>query len=129
MMYFKKGGYTMFVELCKSKIGNAFVTEKSLHYEGSISISEDIAEKALLYPDEKVLVINVNNGERFETYVIIGERGKGIIGLNGGAARKGEIGDELIVLSFAMYDEEEAKKQKMLVLRLKEGNTLPDADS
>lgn len=119
----------MLVELCKSKIGNAFITEKNLYYEGSITISEDIAEKAHLYADEKVLVIDVNNGERFETYVIIGERGKGIIGLNGGAARKGEIGDELIILSFAMYSEEEAEKQKMLVLRLKEDNTLPHADS
>jgi len=119
----------MLIELCKSKIGNAFITGKNLHYKGSITISSDIAKRAQLYPAEKVLVINVNNGERFETYVIIGEEGKGTIELNGGAARKGEIGDELIVLSFAMYDEKEAKSQKMMFLQLKDSNRLPDANS
>ena len=119
----------MMVELCKSKIKNAFVTEKNLHYEGSITISEDIASKANLYPSEKVLVINVNNGVRFETYVIIGERGKAVIGLNGGAARKGEIGDELIILSFALFGEKEVDFQTMKLVSLKENNKLPDEDS
>ncbi|MCK4396868.1 aspartate 1-decarboxylase [candidate division WOR-3 bacterium] len=119
----------MMVQLCKSKINNAFVTEKNLHYDGSITISEDIARKAHLYPTEKVLVVNVSNGNRFETYVIYGEKGKGIIGLNGGAARKGDIGDELLVLCFGIYDEDKIDKHKMVVIRLKKGNLLPDEDS
>jgi len=119
----------MIVELCKSKIMNAYITEKSLHYEGSITISEDIARKAQVYPSEKVLVVNVSNGERFETYVIYGEAGKGIIGLNGGAARKGELGDELLIISFGLYTEEDTNWHKMLIIKLKESNQLPDADS
>lgn len=119
----------MLVELCKSKIKEAFVTEKNLHYEGSLTISEDIAERAGIYLSERVIVINVNNGERFETYVIIGEKGKGIIGLNGGAARKGEIGDELIILSFGIYNEKEIVNQELIVVELKKNNRLPDEDS
>jgi aspartate 1-decarboxylase len=115
----------MLIEVCKSKIKEAFVTQKDLQYDGSITISEDIVEKAHLYPGEKVLVINVNNGERMETYVILGESGKGIIGLNGGAARKGEIGDELIILAFAMVDEKDINTYKMTTVSLKDGNTLP----
>ncbi len=114
----------MQIEVCKSKIKEAFVTQKDLQYDGSITISEDIVEKAGLYPSEKVLIINVTNGERMETYVIVGERGKGIIGLNGGAARKGEIGDELIVLAFAMIEEQDAGTHKMTTVSLKEGNQL-----
>lgn len=115
----------MLIEVCKSKIKEAFVTQKDLQYDGSITISEDIVEKAGLYEGEKVLVINVNNGERIETYVILGERGKGIMGLNGGAARKGEIGDELIILAFALVDEKEIDEYQMVTVSLKEGNQLP----
>jgi aspartate 1-decarboxylase len=115
----------MLIEVCKSKIKEAFVTQKDLQYDGSITISEDIVEKAGLYAGEKVLVINVNNGERIETYVILGERGKGVMGLNGGAARKGEIGDELIILAFAMVDEKEIDTYRMITVSLKEGNKLP----
>jgi aspartate 1-decarboxylase len=115
----------MLIEVCKSKVKEAFVTQKDLQYDGSITISEDIVEKAGLHPGEKVLVINVNNGERIETYVILGERGQGIIGLNGGAARKGEIGDELIILAFAMVDEKEIDAYQMITVSLKEGNQLP----
>ena len=100
------------------------MTQKDLQYDGSLTISEDIVEKAGLVPGEKVLIINVNNGERMETYVILSERGKGIIGLNGGAARKGEIGDELIILAFAMIDEKEIDTYKMITVSLKEGNQL-----
>ena len=114
----------MLIEVCKSKIKEAFVSQKDLQYDGSLTISEDIVEKAGLYPGEKVLIINVNNGERMETYVILGERGKGIIGLNGGAARKGEIGDELIILAFAMIDEKEIDTYQMITVSLKEGNQL-----
>lgn len=119
----------MMIELCRSKIKNAFVTEKDLHYDGSITISEDIARKAYLYPTEKVLVVNLNNGNRFETYVIYGEKGKGIIGLNGGTARLGDVGDELLILSFGIYDEEKIDKHKMKIIRLKAGNQLPNEDS
>jgi len=119
----------MMLELCKSKIKNAFVTEKRLHYDGSITISEDIAKRALLYPSEKVLVVNLNNGNRFETYVIYGEKEKGVIGLNGGTARLGDVGDELLILSFGIFDEVQAKNHKMLIIGLKEGNQLPDEDS
>ncbi len=119
------GGNEMLIEVCKSKIKEAFVTQKDLQYDGSITISEDIVEKAGLYAGEKVLVINVNNGERIETYVILGERGKGIMGLNGGAARKGEIGDELIILAFALADEKEIDTYRMVTVSLKEGNQLP----
>jgi aspartate 1-decarboxylase len=115
----------MLIEVCKSKIKEAFVTQKDLQYDGSITISEDIVERAGLYPGEKVLVINVNNGERIETYVILGERGKGVMGLNGGAARKGEIGDELIILAFALIEEKEIKSYRMTTVSLKEGNKLP----
>ena len=114
----------MLIEVCKSKIKEAFVTQKDLQYDGSLTISEDVVEKAGLYPGEKVLIINVNNGERMETYVILGERGKGIIGLNGGAARKGEIGDELIILAFALIDEKEIDKYQMTTVSLKEGNQI-----
>jgi len=119
----------MMVELCKSKIKDVFVTEKDLHYDGSITISEDIARKANLYPSEKVLVVNLNNGNRFETYVIYGEKGKGIIGLNGGTALKGDVGDELLVLCFGIYYEEEVDEHKLVIVKLKEGNKLPDEDS
>jgi aspartate 1-decarboxylase len=115
----------MLIDVCKSKIKEAFVTQKDLQYDGSITISEDIVEKAGLIPGEKVLVINVNNGERMETYVILGERGKGIIGLNGGAARKGEIGDELIILAFALIEKKEIDSYRMTTVSLKEGNQLP----
>ena len=115
----------MLIEVCKSKIKEAFVTQKDLQYDGSLTISEDIVEKANLHPGEKVLILNVNNGERMETYVILGEREKGIIGLNGGAARKGEIGDELIVLAFAMIDEKEIDTYQMTTVSLKEGNKIP----
>ena len=119
----------MMRELCKAKIKDAFVTEKDLQYDGSITISEDIARRANLIPTEKVLVVNLNNGNRFETYVIYGERGKGIIGLNGGTALKGDVGDELLILSFGIFYEEEIDEHKLVMVRLKEGNKLPDEDS
>jgi aspartate 1-decarboxylase len=98
--------------MLKSKIFYPRVTQCNLHYRGSITIDQAIIEAADLLPGEKVEVLNVNNGERFGTYVIKGEKGSGIIGLNGPAARKGYHGDELIILSYGLYQEQEIKNLK-----------------
>jgi aspartate 1-decarboxylase len=99
----------MQIQVLKSKIHGAKITETELHYIGSITIDEDLMDAVNIIENEKVLVVNNNNGERFETYVIKGKRGSGVIGLNGAAARKGAIGDILIIISFAIMDFEEAK--------------------
>lgn len=89
----------------KSKIHRATITQADLNYEGSITIDEDLMEAANLLEYEKVAVVNNNNGERFETYVIKGERGTGVIGLNGAAARKGMNGDIIIIISYCILDD------------------------
>lgn len=99
----------MFIEVCKSKIHKATITEANLQYVGSISIDEDLMDAANLIENEKVQVVNLNNGERLETYVIKGLRGSGSICLNGAAARKAEVGDVVIIISYASMDFEEAK--------------------
>ncbi len=99
----------MMIEVLKSKIHTATLTQTELNYEGSITIDEDLLDAANMIAGEKVLIVNNNNGERIETYVIVGERGSGIIGLNGAAARRGQVGDILIIISFALMDFEEAK--------------------
>jgi aspartate 1-decarboxylase len=99
----------MHIEMLKSKIHRVKVTEANLNYMGSIAIDEDLMDAAGLIENEKVLVVNVNNGERLETYVIRGERGSGLISLNGAAARKAQIDDILLIMSFASMDFEEAK--------------------
>jgi aspartate 1-decarboxylase len=106
----------MMIEVLKSKIHRVSVTESNLQYIGSITLDENLMEAANLIENEKVQVININNGERFETYVITGKRGSGIICLNGPAARKVQIGDIVIVLSFAMMEFEEAKKFKPAII-------------
>jgi len=98
----------------KAKIQYAVVTEKSLKYQGSITIDKEIIEKSGIEPYEVVLVVNMNTGARFETYVIEGQKGTGVIGLNGGAARLGEIGDELIIMSFEYTDK--LNKPKIIFL-------------
>lgn len=102
----------MMIEVLKSKIHNVKITFTELNYIGSITIDEDLLDAANMIENEKVLIVNNNNGERFETYIIKGERGSGKVGLNGAAARKGMIGDELIIISFATMDFEEAKTHK-----------------
>ncbi|MDP2176424.1 MAG: aspartate 1-decarboxylase [Bacteroidota bacterium] len=102
----------MRIEVLKSKIHNVKITFTQLNYIGSITIDEDLLDAANMIENEKVLIVNNNNGERFETYIIKGERGSGIIGLNGAASRKGMIGDELIIISFATMEFEEAKKHQ-----------------
>lgn len=99
----------MFRTLMKSKIHRATVTEANLNYVGSITIAEDLMELADLLPNEKVQVVNNNNGARLETYVIVGERGSGVICLNGAAARLVQPGDHVIIISYAMMNSEEAK--------------------
>ncbi len=102
----------MQIEVLKSKIHSAKLTQTELNYTGSITIDEDLMDAANFIANEKVLIVNNNNGERFETYIIKGERGTGIIGLNGAAARRGQIGDKLIIMSFCILDFEEAKTFK-----------------
>lgn len=98
----------MQIQLCKSKIHRVTVTEADLHYEGSITIDERLMEAAHLVEYEKVQVVNINNGERLETYVIKGERGSGVICLNGPAARKAQKGDTIIIIAYAFMTSEEA---------------------
>lgn len=106
----------MFIEVVKSKIHRVAVTEANLNYIGSITIDEDLLDAANLIANEKVSIVNNNNGERFETYIIKGERGSGVVCLNGAAARKAQPGDIIIVMSYAMMDFEEAKTFKPSVV-------------
>ena len=106
----------MFIEVVKSKIHRVTVTEANLNYIGSITIDEDLLDAANLIANEKVSIVNNNNGERFETYIIKGERGSGVVCLNGAAARKAQPGDIIVVMSYAMMDFEEAKTFKPSVV-------------
>lgn len=99
----------MLLHIFKSKIHRATVTEANLNYVGSITIDEDLMDAANIYPGEKLQIVNVNNGERLETYAIQGPRGSGAICLNGAAARKAEVGDIVIIISYAMMSPDEAK--------------------
>jgi aspartate 1-decarboxylase len=114
----------MQIEVLKSKIHRAMITEANLNYVGSITIDEDLIEAANIIENEKVQVVNVNNGERLETYVIRGKRGSGICCLNGPAARKGMVGDIVVIISYASMDFDEAKKFKPRIVFPKEGNKL-----
>jgi aspartate 1-decarboxylase len=114
----------MQIEVLKSKIHRAVITEANLNYVGSITIDEDLIDAANIIEHEKVQVVNVNNGERLETYVIRGKRGSGICCLNGPAARKGMVGDIVVIISYASIDFEEAKKFKPRIVFPKEGNKL-----
>lgn len=112
----------MNIEVVKSKIHRVRVTEADLNYIGSITIDEDLMEAANLIENEKVQIVNINNGERLETYVITGERGTGQICLNGPAARKVAVDDIIIIISYASMDFEEAKSFKPFLI-------FPDTDS
>ena len=114
----------MMIEVMKSKLHCVTVTEANLHYMGSITIDEDLMDAANLIAGEKVQVLDNNNGERFETYIIKGERGSGCICLNGAAARRVQVGDVVIIISYALMDFEEAKQFKPTVVFPKEGNKL-----
>ena len=114
----------MQIEVFKSKIHRAVVTEANLNYVGSITIDEDLMDAVNIIENEKVQVVNVNNGERLETYVIKGKRGSGTCCLNGPAARKAAVGDIIIIISYATMDFEEAKKFKPWIVFPKDGNKL-----
>jgi aspartate 1-decarboxylase len=105
----------MLISFLKSKISYAVVSQKDLYYVGSITIDVAIMDQAQLRENELVHIVNLNNGERLETYVIAGERGSGVIGLNGPAARCAELGDEIFILSYALIDPENEKIDPVLV--------------
>lgn len=106
----------MDIQVLKSKIHRVKITQAELHYVGSITIDEDLMEGANIIENEKVQIVNINNGERLETYVIKGERGSGMICMNGPAARKVQVGDVIIIISYASMDFEEAKKFKPSII-------------
>jgi len=114
----------MQIQILKSKIHRAVITEANLNYVGSLTLDEDLMDAANLIEHEKIQVVNVNNGERLETYIIKGGRGTGVVCLNGPAARKGAEGDIVIVISYALMDFEEAKHFKPSIVFPKEGNRL-----
>lgn len=114
----------MFIQVLKSKIHRVKITQAELHYVGSITIDEDLMDAAHLIEGEKVQIVNVNNGERLETYVIKGERGSGMICMNGPAARKVQVGDVVIIISYAQMELEEAKKYTPSVVFPDESNKL-----
>ncbi len=106
----------MIIEVLKSKIHRVTVTESNINYVGSITIDEELLDAANMIEGEKVQILDINNGERFETYIIKGERGKGDICLNGAAARKVTVGDIVIIVSYASMEFEEAKQFKPWVI-------------
>lgn len=114
----------MQIEVLKSKIHKATITQSDLNYIGSIAIDENLMEAANLIENERVHVYNITNGERFDTYVILGERSSGIISLNGAAARKVAIGDKIIIVSYASMDFEKAKQFKPVIIFPDDDNKL-----
>lgn len=114
----------MLLEIFKAKIHQVTITQADLHYEGSLTVDMDLLEASGILPNEKVQVVNINNGNRFETYTIIGERGSGVIGLNGAAARLGLPGDKIIIISYAQMTPEEAQKFKPTVIVVDDKNKI-----
>ena len=110
--------------MCKSKIRGALITDTKLHYEGSIGIDGDIMKAAGILPWERVQVVNLNNGARLETYVIEEHAGSGAVCLKGPAARLGQVGDEIIIISYVSVDEQEARTLQPKVISLKAENRL-----
>ncbi len=106
----------MIIEVLKSKIHRAKVTQAELNYVGSITIDEDLIEAANIIPNEKVQIVNNNNGARFETYVIRGERGSGTVCLNGATARLAQVGDVVIIMSYAHMEMDEARKYEPILI-------------
>ena len=114
----------MQIEILKSKIHRATITEANLHYVGSLTLDEDLMDAANFIENEKITVVNVNNGARLETYIITGKRGSGTVCLNGPAARQGAVGDIIVIISYALMDFEEAKSFKPSIVFPKDGNKL-----
>ncbi|WP_262248640.1 aspartate 1-decarboxylase [Parapedobacter soli] len=114
----------MVIEVLKSKIHRARVTQAELNYVGSITIDEDLMDAANIIANEKVQIVNNNNGARFETYVIKGERGSGMVCLNGAAARLVQVGDVVIIISYALMEQQEAKEYQPILVFPDENNRL-----
>ncbi|MEN9599580.1 MAG: hypothetical protein RL596_1899 [Bacteroidota bacterium] len=114
----------MQIEILKSKVHRAVITEANLQYVGSLTLDEDLMDAANMIEHEKIQVVNVNNGERIETYLIKGKRGSGVVCLNGPAARRGAVGDTVVIISYATMDFEAAKLYKPVVVFPKEGNKI-----
>ena len=115
----------MFIEVLKSKIHRVKITQAELHYVGSITLDEDLMDAANIVENEKVQIVNIHNGERLETYVIKGLRGSGEVCLNGPAARKAQVGDIIIIISYASMSPEEIKSHKPVVIFPDDKNKLP----
>jgi aspartate 1-decarboxylase len=114
----------MIIELLKSKVHRVTITEADLNYVGSLTLDEDIMDSANMIENEKVQIVNVNNGSRIETYLIKGKRGSGTCCLNGPAARMGAVGDIVIVISYAQMEFEEARRFRPAIVFPREGNKL-----
>ena len=114
----------MEIEILKSKVHRAVITEANLNYVGSLTLDEDLMNEANMIENEKVQVVNVNNGSRLETYLIKGKSGSGVCCLNGPAARLGAVGDIVIIISYARMDFEKAKSFKPWIVFPKDGNKL-----
>lgn len=114
----------MQIEILKSKIHHAVITEANLHYVGSLTLDEDLMDAASMVEYEKIQIVNMNNGERIETYLIKGKRGTGVCCLNGPAARKGEVGDVVIVLAYGLITAAEAKNWLPIIVFPGKGNSL-----
>lgn len=112
----------MFLTLFKSKIHRATVTEADLNYVGSVTVDEDLLDAANILVGEKVQIVNINNGARFETYTIPGERGSGVVCINGAAARLAHVGDKVILIAYAMMTSEEAKIFSPAVVHVDDNN-------
>jgi len=112
----------MLRHMLKSKIHRATITEADLNYEGSLTIDKELLDAVDLHAFERVMVYNINNGERFDTYAIEGKPGSGVIGLNGAAARKGLIGDQIIIVSYAFFSNEELSVYSPKIILLDKSN-------
>ncbi|MFP4473047.1 MAG: aspartate 1-decarboxylase [Candidatus Omnitrophota bacterium] len=112
----------MFIQFCKSKIAYGKITQAELFYEGSMTIDEELLNAVGIVPGEKIEVLNINNGNRIETYAIAGERGSGVLCLNGAAARSGMVGDQVIILSYGFLTPDEAETFQTSIVHLDEEN-------
>jgi aspartate 1-decarboxylase len=110
--------------MCKGKIHRAHITQAELYYEGSLTLDTVLMDAAGMIPYERVQIVNVNNGERFETYLIPGKRNSGVVCLNGAAARLGAVGDQVIIISYGLYNEDELKKFKPLKVFVDKNNKI-----
>jgi aspartate 1-decarboxylase len=114
----------MLLTMFKGKLHRATVTQAEINYVGSVTIDSELLKKSGILPGEKVQIVNINNGERFETYTIQGEHGSGVICINGAAARLVQVGDKVIIIAYAQMEEQEAKTFKPKVLVLNEQNQI-----